>query len=77
MSADPPVDCVIAGALADRLRAAREDLTRQWLERINERVSIVPNKIFPSDELLDHVPLLIDGIASYIENPGAEISTDR
>ncbi len=69
-------DCVIAGALASRLRDAREDLTRQWLERINARVSLVPNKIFPSDELLDHVPLLIDGIASYVESPGAEISTD-
>ena len=75
-SSDPPVDCVIAGALASRLRDAREDLTRQWLERINERVAIVPDKIFPSEELLDHVPLLIDGIASYIENPGAEIGTD-
>lgn len=69
-------DCVIAGALASRLRDAREDLTRQWLERINARVSLVPNKIFPSDELLDHVPLLIDGIASYVESPSAEISTD-
>ena len=73
---DEGPECVIAGALASRLRDAREDLTRQWLERINERVSIVPNKIFPSDELLDHVPLLIDGIASYVENPSAEISTD-
>jgi len=73
---DPVVDCVIAGALASRLRDAAQDLTRQWLERINDRVSIVPNRIFPSEELLDHVPLLIDGVASYIENPGAEISAD-
>jgi signal transduction histidine kinase len=73
---DSPVDCAIAGALASRLRNAREDLTTQWLERINERVSIEPDKIFPSDELLDHVPLLIDGIASYIEHPGAEIAGD-
>ena len=32
--------------------------------------------MFPTDELLDHVPLLIDGIASYLENPSAEISID-
>ena len=69
-------DCVIAGALASRLRDSREDLTMQWLDRINQRVSITPDKIFPSDELLDHVPLLIDGIASYIEDPSSEISTD-
>jgi len=48
----------------------------QWLDRINERVSIVPNRIFPTEELLDHVPLLIDGIASYIESPTAEVSAD-
>lgn len=73
---DEGPECVIAGALAIRLREAREDLTRQWLDRINERVSLVPNRIFPSEELLDHVPLLIDGIASYVESPSAEISTD-
>ena len=69
-------ECVIAGALATRLRDAREDLTRQWLERINDRVSLVPDRIFPSDELLDHVPLLIDGIAAYVESPAAEVSAD-
>ena len=76
LPSDELPECVIAGALASRLRDAREDLTRLWLERINERVSLVPNKIFPSEELLDHVPLLIDGIASYVESPSAEIGTD-
>lgn len=75
MSGDGP-DCVIAAKLASRLRDAREDLTRQWLERINDRVTLTPDKIFPSDELLDHVPLLIDGIASYIETPTAEVAAD-
>jgi signal transduction histidine kinase len=69
-------ECVIAGALAIRLRESREDLTRQWLDRINDRVSLVPDRIFPSEELLDHVPVLIDGIASYIESPAAEVSAD-
>jgi signal transduction histidine kinase len=32
--------------------------------------------VFPSDELLDHVPLLIDGIAAYIESPSDEIAAD-
>jgi signal transduction histidine kinase len=32
-------------------------------------VRLDPNRIFPSDALLDHVPLLILGIADYIENP--------
>lgn len=69
-------DCPLAAALAARLRTSRLDLTTRWLDRIVQRVSIDPNRVFPTDELLDHVPLLIDGIASYLENPSAEISVD-
>ena len=32
-----------------------------------------PNRVFPSDELLDHVPLLVLGIADYIEDPAHEV----
>ena len=66
-------DCPLAGALADRLRRSKQELTTRWLERIVERVSIDPNRVFPTDELLDHVPLLIEGIAAYLEDPSAEI----
>ncbi|MDQ2667483.1 MAG: HAMP domain-containing histidine kinase [Gemmatimonadota bacterium] len=69
-------DCPLAAALATRLRASRLELTTHWLTRIVERVSIDPNRVFPTEELLDHVPLLIDGIAAYLENPSAEISVD-
>jgi signal transduction histidine kinase len=68
--------CPLAGVLAERLRAKREALTHRWLERITDRVALHPNRIFPTEELLDHVPLLIDGIASYIENPAQPVSTD-
>ena len=69
-------ECPLAGALATRLREAKNELTGQWLSRIVDRVAIDPNRIFPTDELLDHVPLLIDGVAAYVENPAAEISVD-
>ncbi len=68
--------CPLAGVLAQRLRAEREQLTRRWLDRISDRVSLDANRIFPTEELLDHVPLLIDGIASYMENPAQPVSTD-
>ncbi|HUF50203.1 MAG TPA: sensor histidine kinase [Longimicrobiales bacterium] len=70
------MECPLAGALAERLRDARDDLTRRWLERISARVTLDPDRIFPSKELLDHVPLLVDGIADYMENPADEISAD-
>jgi signal transduction histidine kinase len=66
----------MAGALAIRLRTSKRQLTNMWLERIATRVAIEPNRVFPTDELLDHVPLLIDGIADYVEDPAAEISID-
>jgi signal transduction histidine kinase len=72
----PNAYCPLAGILAARLREARTELTARWLERISARVSTEPNRVFPSNELLDHVPLLIDGIADYLEDPTAEIGSD-
>src|SRR3982751_5993457 len=68
--------CPLAAPLAERLRAARAELTLRWLQRIAARVSIDRNKVFPSDTLLDHVPVLIDGIADYVENPAEEVAAD-
>jgi signal transduction histidine kinase len=69
-------ECPMAGALAARLRDAGRELTAAWLERISARVSIHPNRIFPTDELLDHIPLLLNGIADYLEDPAAVVGTD-
>ena len=68
--------CQLAVSLALRLRREKDDLTRRWLDRISDRVAIDPNRIFPTEELLDHVPLLIVGIAAYLENPAQPISAD-
>ncbi|MDB4871317.1 MAG: ATP-binding region ATPase domain protein [Gemmatimonadales bacterium] len=69
-------NCTLARVLAERMRESRDDLTRRWLDRISARVRLDPNKIFPTDALLDHVPLLIHGIADYIENPSKAIMSD-
>lgn len=70
------INCKLAASLADRMRESREDLTRRWLERIAARVEIDPNRVFPTDELLDHVPLLMDRIADYLQDPADEIAAD-
>jgi signal transduction histidine kinase len=69
-------ECPLAAALATELRGSKRDLTLHWLERISQRVSLSPGRVFPTQDLLDHVPLLIDGIADYLEDPADEISTD-
>lgn len=48
----------------------------RWLDRIMARVTLAPEDIFPTEELLDHVPLLIDGIAGFIERNGSGIDSD-
>lgn len=68
--------CPLAPALAQRIRDAREILTHRWLDRISARVSLDPNHVFPTGDLLDHVPLLIDGIAAYVEHPAQEVTAD-
>jgi signal transduction histidine kinase len=73
---DPFENCTLARVLAEKMRENRDDLTRRWLGRISARVSLDPNRVFPTDALLDHVPLLIHGIADYIENPGKAILSD-
>jgi signal transduction histidine kinase len=62
-------NCTLAKAVADRMRSSSEDLTHRWLDRISARVRLDPNRVFPTDSLLDHMPMLILGIADYIENP--------
>ena len=70
------VNCKLAATLAARVRESKEELTRRWLDRIAARVAIDPNRVFPTDELLDHVPLLVDRIAAYLEDPADEPGAD-
>jgi signal transduction histidine kinase len=71
-----PSECPLAGALALQLRAQSEALALRWLDRISARVQLHPERIFPSEDLLDHVPLLIEGIAAYVEDPVEEVRAD-
>jgi signal transduction histidine kinase len=69
-------NCPLADLLALRLRESREELTSRWLDRISARVSLSPISVFPTEGLLDHVPVLIDGIAAYVADPASVVSAD-
>lgn len=68
--------CTVGTVLADRLREARDQIASRWLERIAARVSLSRNDIFPTEDLLDHVPLLIDGVAAYLESEDTTIDDE-
>lgn len=66
----------LAHALAAALRDSRNYLTGRWLERLAARVDLELNNVFPTDELLDHMPLLIAGIADDLEDVANPINAD-
>ena len=65
-------ECRVAAPLAHRLRDSRASVSLRWLERIAARVNVAENDVFPTQELLDNMPLLVEAIADYLENPTEE-----
>ena len=55
-----------ATVLSQRVGAARLVLAGRWLERLKGLLPVEANDVFPSDELLDHIPVLIAEIAAYL-----------
>jgi signal transduction histidine kinase len=66
----------LASTLAERLRESKRELVGRWLERIQARVTLNAIDVFPSESLLNHVPLLIEGIATYVESPGSDLDSE-
>jgi len=73
---DGPSEASLSSTLAAALRESRLQLTGRWLERLLARVDLSANRVFPTNDLLDHMPLLIVGIAGHLEDPGRPILAD-
>ena len=58
--------------IATRLRAEHVALSARWLERLRALLPVAATEIFPSENLLDHIPSLIQEIAAYVQAPGEE-----
>ena len=58
--------------IAARLAAESLTLSARWLARLRELLTVSANEVFPSDQLLDHIPVLVTEIAGYIAAPEAE-----
>jgi signal transduction histidine kinase len=52
--------------LADRIRASNRAISAAWLARLRELLPVGLNDIFPTDDVLDHIPALIAEIAAYV-----------
>ena len=58
-----------ADAIAAQLRAQSRGLAQRWLERLVVLLPVEVIEIFPSDQLLDHIPTLITELAEYLRVP--------
>jgi hypothetical protein len=60
--------------LGTELYRRSTDLTRVWLERLRPRLAVHPNRIFPSEALLNHIPEILKKISEYLLSGGGEIA---
>jgi signal transduction histidine kinase len=59
-------------AIAARLRGQSQSLAMLWLARLDDVLTVEPQEIFPTSDLLDHIPQLIQQIADYVGAPEIE-----
>ena len=58
-----------ADVMAQRMNAERLVLASRWLARLRDLLTVTANEVFPSEQLLDHIPSLVDEIAVYLSAP--------
>jgi len=58
--------------IAERMRAEHRTIASRWLRRLMELLPLAAIDVFPTDTLLDHVPVLVHEIAAYLRAPDAE-----
>jgi signal transduction histidine kinase len=58
-----------AGVMSQRVAAESRTLSARWLVRLKEIVTVAANEVFASDQLLDHIPSLVEEIAAYLNAP--------
>ena len=61
-----------ADIVARALRNERAAVAEHWLARLRTLLDVGANEVFPSTDLLDHIPALIEAIAAYLGAPEHE-----
>ena len=61
-----------AGIVSARMSAEAIGLSAQWFTRLKELLPVASNEVFPSEQILDHIPQLIGDIGRYLQAPEDE-----
>jgi signal transduction histidine kinase len=57
------------GVMSQRVASASRTLASHWLGRLKDVLTVSANEVFPSEQLLDHIPSLVEEIAAYLSVP--------
>lgn len=63
--------------LGDAISERAAELTERWLRELTGRLKEDENRVFPTDQLLDHVPEVIDYLGRYIASGGSVEGTEE
>jgi signal transduction histidine kinase len=58
--------------LSSRMAMEHTGLAQRWLERLDNLLLVEPGEVFPTHQLLDHIPDLILQVAEYLRAPETE-----
>lgn len=58
--------------LAARLTAEHATLAQAWLERLDQLLDVDRRDVFPTHQLLDHIPALLREVAAYLRAPAEQ-----
>lgn len=61
--------------IAERIRAADREIASRWLERLKTLLPVEAVEIFPTDQMLDHIPALIRELADYVGSDQSEAAS--
>jgi signal transduction histidine kinase len=61
-----------ADIVARALAAERTAIAERWLVRLHAILDVAAIDVFPSADLLDHIPALVEDIAAYLRAPADE-----
>ncbi len=57
---------------ADRLNQESEQITRHWVERLSAQLAVHPQRVLPHQDLLDHIPEILNKAAEFLLAPEPE-----
>jgi signal transduction histidine kinase len=65
------VNAAYCGYVGNAVQIRRHDLALRWLDRLVALLPVDANEVFTSNELLDHIPRLIEEIGRFVASPEA------